>query len=41
MSVLCYFDEQVVVAVVFTLGRAIEGRAKGPGTRHYSLSSDL
>uniref|UniRef100_A0A668VGT3 Band 7 domain-containing protein n=1 Tax=Oreochromis aureus TaxID=47969 RepID=A0A668VGT3_OREAU len=42
VSVLCYFDEQVVVAVlqviqeheraiVFRLGRAIEGRAKGPG----------
>lgn len=52
VSVLCYFDEQVVVAVlqviqeheraiVFRLGRAIEGRAKGPGTRHSSLSSDL
>uniref|UniRef100_A0A668VDU9 Band 7 domain-containing protein n=1 Tax=Oreochromis aureus TaxID=47969 RepID=A0A668VDU9_OREAU len=28
-------------AIVFRLGRAIEGRAKGPGTRHSSLSSDL
>lgn len=41
VSVLCYVDEQVVVAVAFRLGRAVEGRAKGPGTRRYSLSSDL
>lgn len=43
VSVLCYFDEQVVVAVlqVIRLGRATEGRAKGPGTRRSSLSCDL